>query len=168
MRGTRRSGFVLTEVLVGIGLTALLLEALFPLLSTSLLAWKSSVARMTVHQTARMAMESMIRELSLASALTWPLPGQPDSSVRFQLKEASDQTESLSFRLGTSSGLNSKTLYRVPGTGQPSPLTQNVVEVLQFRFEPPRRLWISLTVTDPERRATATLETGVTCLNAPD
>jgi type II secretory pathway component PulJ len=168
MRGARRSGFVLTEVLVGIGLTALLLQALFPMLSTSLLAWKSSVARMTAHQTARMAMESMIRELSLASALTGPLPGKPDSSARFQLRETSGQTESLSFRLGTSSGLNSKTLYRVPGSGQPSPLTQNVVEVLQFRFEPPRRLWISLTVTDPERRAAATVETGVTCRNLPD
>ena len=168
MRWLQRSGFVLTEVLVGIGLTALLLQALFPMLATSLLAWKSSVARMTAHQTARMAMESMIRELSLASALTWPPPGQPSSSVRFQLREISGQTESLSLRLGTPSGLNAKTLYRVPGSGQPSPLTQNVVDALQFRFEPPRRVWISLTVTDPERRVTATVETGVTCRNAPD
>ena len=168
MRWLQRSGFVLTEVLVGIGLTALLLQALFPMLATSLLAWKSSVARMTAHQTARMAMESMIRELSLASALTWPPSGQPASSVRFQLRQTSGQTESLSFRLGTPYGQNPKTLYRVPGSGQPSPLTQNVVDVLQFRFEPPRRLWISLTVTDPERRVTATLETAVTCRNTPD
>lgn len=168
MNRIRRSGFVLAEVLVGIGLTALLLQALFPMLSTSLLAWKSSVARITAHQTARMAMESMIRELSLASAITWPRSGQPDSSVRFQLRATPDQTENLIFRLGTSAGLNAKTLYRVPGSGQPSPLTQNVVDALQFRFEPPRRLWISLTVTDPERRVTATLETGITCRNMPD
>ena len=168
MRRTRRSGFVLMEVLVGIGLTALLLQALFPMLATSLLAWKVSVARMTAHQTARMAMESMIRELNQASAITWPPPGQISSSVRFQLRESSDQTENLSFRLGTPSGLNAKTLYRVPGSGQPSPLTQNTVDDLQVRFESPRRLWISLTVTDPERRITATVETGVTCRNAPD
>ena len=168
MRRSRRSGFVLAEILVGIGLTALLLQALFPMLSTSLLVWKSSVARMTAHQTARMAMESMIRELSLASDLTWPPPGQPASGVRFQLRETSGRTENLSFRLGTLYGQNMKTLYRVPGSGQPSPLTQNVVDVLQFRFEPPRRLWISLTVTDPERRVTATVETGVTCRNVPD
>lgn len=156
------------EVLVGIGLTALLLQALFPILATSLLAWKVSVARMTAHQTARMAMESMIRELSQASAISWPPPGQTSSSVRFQLRDSSDHTENLSFRLGTPSGLNAKTLYRVPGSGQPSPLTQNTVDDLQVRFESPRRLWISLTVTDPERRITATVETGVTCRNAPD
>ena len=168
MRRPRRAGFVLMEVLVGIGLTALLLQALFPILATSLLAWKVSVARMTAHQTARMAMESMIRELSQASAISWPPPGQTSSSVRFQLRDSSDHTENLSFRLGTPSGLNAKTLYRVPGSGQPSPLTQNTVDDLQVRFESPRRLWISLTVTDPERRVTATVETGVTCRNAPD
>ena len=164
----RRTGFVLLEVLVGLGLTTLLLQALFPLLASSLLAWQTMVARLAVHQTARMAMASMARELRLASAVSWPPPGQADSKIQFQVRQATGQVDRLTFQLGAAGGVNGKTLYRVPASGQPSPLTQDVVDSLRFQFQPPGRIWISLTVTDPTARVAAVAETSVTCLNLPD
>ena len=69
-----RSGVALVEILLGLGLTTLLLQALFPLLATSLLAWNTAVARLTAHQTARMAMESM-NDRWLLAKITGPLRG---------------------------------------------------------------------------------------------
>ena len=163
-----RSGVALVEILLGLGLTTLLLQALFPLLATSLLAWNTAVARLTAHQTARMAMESMTRELRLASAVSWPPPGQADSRIQFQVRQASGQVDRLTFQLGSSTGQNGRTLYRVPASGQPSPLTQDMVDSLVFLFQPPGRIRISLTVIDPTARVAAVAETSVTCLNLPD
>ena len=164
----QRNGVALVEILLGLGLTALLLQALFPLLATSLLAWNTAVARLTAHQTARMAMESMTRELRLASTVSWPPPGQADSRIQFQVRQASGQVDRLTFQLGSSTGQNGRTLYRVPASGQPSPLTQDMVDSLVFLFQPPGRIRISLTVTDPTARVAAVAETSVTCLNLPD
>jgi type II secretory pathway pseudopilin PulG len=168
MKKFQHEGFILTEVLIGLALTALLLQALVPLLSTSFASWRLSTARMEMHQTARMATEAMTRELRFASSVSWPLPEQPDKVIRFKKVDPSGQIQSLIFQQGSPSGINSRTLYRINSPGEPTPLTQDVVSELNFKFQPPRLIRISLTVKDAQTQITDTVETWVSCLNLPD
>ena len=59
-----RTGFSLLELLIGLALTVLLLQGMFSLLSTSVLSWRASVARTEVHQSVRLAVEAMAREVA--------------------------------------------------------------------------------------------------------
>lgn len=164
----RQSGFILIEVLVGLLLTALLMQALFPLLSMALLSWKASVARMEVHQAARMSTEAMMREIRFASAIFWPPLNQADSRIQFQKRDSAGALETLTFQQGSPSGLNQHTLYRIHYPGTPNPLTQNIVSELRFRHLPPRLIQISMTVTDTATQVSHTLETSIHCANLPD
>ena len=76
MKRRLQGGFSLVEMLIGLMLTALILQAIPPLLSTAFVSWRQSVARTATHQSGRMAMEAMTRELRLASQIVSPLPGQ--------------------------------------------------------------------------------------------
>ncbi len=167
-RRRRQSGFILMDVLLGLLLTAILMQALFPLLSTALLSWQTSVARMEVHQVARMSTEAMTREIRFASGIALPLMNEADSRIKFQKPNSSGELETLIFCQGSPSGLNPHTLYRIHSPGTPNPLTQNVVSKLSFRYLPPRLILISMTVTDPATQVAETLETSVYCVNLPD
>ena len=167
-RRRRRSGFILIDVLLGLLLTALLMQALLPLLSTALLSWKTSVGRMEVHQVARMSTEAMIRDIRFASAIAWPPLNEADSRIQFQKRDSSGTLETLTFRQGSPSGLNPNTLYRIHSPGTPNPLTQNVVSDLRFEYLPPRLILISMTVTDPATQMAETVETSIHCDNLPD
>ena len=168
IRRRRQSGLILIDVLLGLLLTALLMQALFPLLSTALLSWKASVARMEVHQAARMSTEAMMREIRFASAIFWPPLNQADSRIQFQTRDSAGALQTLTFRQGSPSGLNPHTLYRIHSPGTPNPLTQNVISELRFRYLPPRLILISMTVTDSATQVSHTLETSIHCANLPD
>ncbi len=168
MKREYRGGFSLVEVLIGLMLTALLLQGLFSLLSTSFKSWQVILARTQTHQTARMAMESMVRELRPASAINSPLPGQVLSGIRIVRPDMAGNSYSLVFQLGTTLGGNPRTVYRIAASGQPTPLTENTVTELQFELKPPRLVVIRLTVTDPQTGVSDSLDTAVTCINVPD
>lgn len=168
MKQPAPNGFSLVEVLIGLMLTALLLQSLPPLLSTTFLSWQHSVSRTVTHQAARMAMEAMTRELRLASAVVTPLAGQSTAAVEVRTSNAAGQQVRLIFQLGTTLGANRQTLYRISAAGTPTPLTPDVVTALQFRFQPPRLLTIALTVTDPQTGVADSLTGGVLCSNVPD
>ena len=164
----RRSGFILIDVLLGLLLTALLMQALLPLLSTALLSWKTSVGRMEVHQVARMSTEAMMRDIRFATAIICPKKDQVKPMITFQKRDSSGTLETLTFRQGSPSGLNPHTLYRIHSPGTPNPLTQNVVSDLRFEYLPPRLILISMTVTDPATQMAETVETSIHCDNLPD
>lgn len=168
MKISRRGGFTLAEVLIGLMLTALLMQALFSLLFTAVSSWETSVSRMVTHQTARMAMEAMTRDLRFASAIAAPLPEQPAPGIRFTKMDSAGKTQTLIFQQGQTSGKNGRTLYRISPPGEPAPLTQDVVSELVFQFQPPRLVVVSLTVTDPHTQVSDTVQTGITCVNMPD
>lgn len=168
MKQPLRNGFSLIEILIGLMLTALLLQSLPPLLSTTFLSWQHSVARTVTHQSARMAMEAMTRELRLASEVVRPAAGQSSTAVEVKLSNEAGQVSRLIFQLGTTLGANPRTLYRISSGGQPTPITENSVSQLQFAFQPPRLLTIKLTLTDPQTGGTDSLTSSVTCINAPD
>jgi prepilin-type N-terminal cleavage/methylation domain-containing protein len=168
MKKSGQGGFSLVELLVGLALTAVLFQALFSLLSTSLLSCRSSVSRTVVHQSARMAMEAMSRDLRFASSVSSPTDGKTASSIRFQRPGVGGKMETLTFQLGLPSGTYRQTIYRIIAPGQPTPLTQNAVSELRFAFHAPRLVGIVLTVTDPETGVVDTMETTVTCVNLSD
>ena len=168
MKKSGQDGFTLVELLIGLALTTLLLQALFPLLSTSLLSSRSSVSRTVVHQTARMAVEAMTRDLRFASSVSSPTVGTTTSSIHFQRPGAGGKLETLIFQLGLPQGTYHQTLYRIIAPGQSTPLTQNVVSDLRFEFYEPRMVGIVLTVTDPDTGVADTMETTVTCANLSD
>lgn len=168
MRRPAQGGFLLVEMLIGLMLTALLLQALFPLLHTSFLSWNVSVSRMVTHQTARTALAAMTRELRFASAVTAPSPGASAAGIAFILRDANGKAQALNFQRGLPAGGNSQTLYRITSPGQPVPLTENVVSGLTFQFQPPRLVVVSLTVTDAKTKISDTVQTGITCVNIPD
>ena len=168
MKRRPQGGFMLVEALVWLMLTALLLQAIFPMLAVSFLSWETSVAQMETHQTARMAMETMTRELRYASAISRPLPEQYAADLHFTKLDSSGILQNLIFKQGSSPGKNVHTLYRINTRGEPSPITQNVVSDLYFLFSPPRRVFVSLTVTDPKTQVSDTVQTSITCVNVPD
>ena len=168
MKRRRQAGFSLVELLIGLMLTALLLQGIPPLLSTSFMSWRQSVARTAMHQSARMAMEAMTRELRMASEIVSPLPGQAAAAVSVDAPDETGKTTRLTFRLGTNLGANRRTLYRISGGGQPTPLTQDTVSELRFQYRPPNLLAIDLTLTDAETGVSDSLTSAVICLNLPD
>ena len=168
MKRPAQGGFTLVELLIGLVLTALLFQGLFLLLSTSFLSWQTALARMETHQTARTATEAMTRVLRLARSIAWPPPGQSATLVRFTKRDSAGQLQTLIFQQGSPSGLNGQTLYRINTSGQPGPLTQNVVTSLSFQYQAPRLILVSMTVTDSRTKISDTVQTAVTCLNIPD
>ena len=168
MKQPGRNGFSLVEILIGLMLTALLLQSLPPLLSGSFMSWQHSVARTVTHQTARMAMEAMTRELRLASEVVRPAAGQSSTAIEVKITNEAGQVSRLIFQLGTTLGANSHTLYRISSGGQPTPITENTVSQFQVAFQPPRLVTIKLTLTDPQTGVADSLASAVTCINASD
>ena len=165
MKRRLQGGFSLVEMLIGLMLTALILQAIPPLLSTAFVSWRQSVARTATHQSGRMALEAMTRELRLASQIVSPLPGQAAAAVSVDTTDETGKTSRLTFRLGTNLGANRRTLYRISGGGQPTPLTEDTVSELRFWYKPPHLLVIDLTLTDRETGLCDSLTSAVTCLN---
>ena len=165
MKRRLQGGFSLVEMLIGLMLTALLLQAIPPLLSTAFVSWRQSVARTATHQSGRMALEAMTRELRLASQIVSPLPGQAAAAVSVDTTDETGKTTRLTFRLGTNLGANRRTLYRISAGGQPTPLTEDTVSELRFWYKPPNLLVVDLTLTDRETGVSDSLTSAVTCLN---
>lgn len=168
MKRRLQGGFSLVEMLIGLMLTALLLQAIPPLLSTAFVSCRQSVARTATHQSGRMAMEAMTRELRLASAIVSPLPGQAAAAVSVDTTDETGKTTRLTFRLGTNLGANRRTLYRISAGGQPTPLTEDTVSELRFWYKPPHLLAVDLTLTDRETGVSDSLTSAVSCLNLAD
>lgn len=68
-RKQKQLGFTLAELTVALALTAILLAALLSLLSTSLNSWQAGSTRTELQQTARYAVDMMVRELQYANSI---------------------------------------------------------------------------------------------------
>ena len=66
-RFRRQAGFTLIELMIVLTITVVLLSAMVPLLSTSLQAWRNGSSRSELQQTARFAVDSMVRDLRYGS-----------------------------------------------------------------------------------------------------
>ncbi len=141
----QQTGFTLVELLVGMALTTLLMGALFSFLFVSLKSWQFGSSQSTVQQTARISLDSMVRELRYAKAISVPTTSGTVNTITFT--NGRNPPDVVTYRLSTSSGANPRTLYRSVN-GVDNPLSENTVTALTFTVTQPRIIAISITVTD--------------------
>ena len=108
-----QQGFTLAELILGMSLTVLLLLGIGTLLSVNIQSWLNGSSRTEVQQTARYAMDMMVRELRYAKTFT----GESNYSLRFV--DANLPNNQYRYYLNTTNYI----LYREPvspaGTAQP-------------------------------------------------
>ena len=170
-RLARQDGSTLIELMIGLTLTVLLLSAVFTLLSTSLLSWSQGSSKMEVQQTARFAVDSIVRDLKFASSITI------NSSTMLTLVTSQyTSTKTIVYTLDATT-VNQK-LRREDRTGGSGaqPVTGDTfmnASVSNLSFTPlatnqagvVRTVGIVLTVNDPVKNQDFTIETAATAIN---
>lgn len=156
----RQSGFTLVELLVGMALSSLLIGVLFSFLFVSLKAWHFGSIQSALQQTARISLDTMVRELRYAKTIQSPSGDGTANTITF----TNFRNEMIIYSRGTSSGANQTTLYRRVFLTD-NPLTENTVTALSFTVVRPRTVFAVITITDVNSGQQETLRTAVTCLN---
>ncbi len=127
---TTQHGLTLIELVIGMSLILMLLTSILSLFSGSIKIWISSKNQTQIQQTARIALDTIVREVRFAHQITFK-----NMSSLVILKETG---QSNTLQLG--GGLHAKTLYiiidkskAIPAGGISSnPVTENVISNLQF------------------------------------
>jgi prepilin-type N-terminal cleavage/methylation domain-containing protein len=147
---TTQHGLTLIELIIGMSLMLTLLTGIIDLFSGSIKVWISGKNQTYIQQTARIAMDTIVREVRYAHQITFK------STSSLVVTKENGQRNTL--QLG--GGLNSRTLYIIidktkviPAGGISSnPITENVVTDLQFTPYPQnenfKAVLITLEVTD--------------------
>ncbi|MDF2634693.1 MAG: hypothetical protein K0R78_1567 [Pelosinus sp.] len=123
-------GLTLIELIIGIALMLLVLHSTVDLFSGSIKVWIFGKNQSHIHQTARIAVDAIVREIRYAHQITF----KNTSSLLITTKNGDYKT----LQLG--GGLHSKTLYLItdktnaipPGGISTNPITENLVTNLQF------------------------------------
>jgi len=158
---TAEHGFTLIELMIGMTLTTILLSGLLSFLSTHLTIWKVEKHRTSMQQTARIAVDKVMRELRYAQDISL--------NNTHSLKITKISGEINTFQLG--GGLNENTVYviidktrTIPAGGiSTNPITENVVTNLLFTPYPQsansQAILITLEVTDSSTGQKQTIHT---------
>jgi len=167
---SRQAGVTLIEVMVSLILTVVLLSALVPLFASSIDSWQRGYSRSEVQQTARVAVDSMVRDLRYGRNFS----KISDNEIAF----TDSHGRSSRYRLDTTSHI----LYNILSNGTPQPVTGvNVKDstnvliygnygVAQALFDWPsapsgddrdRAVYIYLTATDTVTGQSITIHTAV-------
>jgi len=160
---SNQQGFTLVELMIGLALTVILLSGIFGLLDSSLRSWRFGSGRTEVQQTARYAMDTMVRELKYGTNF------HADNAYTISYVEASTGN-SYKYFLDTTDHI----LYRQPvipaGTSQPVTglNVQNSTNVLinqenqtLFQSSDSNAVKITLTATDTVTNQSVALRTVV-------
>lgn len=164
-----QQGFTLAELILGMSLTVLLLSGIGTLLSVNIQSWLNGSSRTEVQQTARYAMDMMVRELRYAKNFTSESAYSNKYSVLFN-DTSTPAPNKYRYYLQTTNHI----LYREPVSpdGTPQPVTganvngsTNVVintnnETL-FEVLDNNTVVITLTATDIVRNQSYTLRSVV-------
>lgn len=132
---TTDQGFTLLELIIGITLTLLLLPGMLNLFSTSITILNTEISRTNLLQTARIAVDGVLREIRYAQDISL------NHTKSLTITKLNGETNT--FQLGE--GLHGNTLYiiidktkAIPVGGiSTNPLTENVVTNLVFSTYPP-------------------------------
>ena len=173
-RRSTQAGATLVELVVGVCLTGILMTAVFNLLTVSLQARAQAARWLEIQQTARHAVDSMVRDIRYANAIIAVSPERV--TIRTQLFGSDtitywlDKAEAAAvIRQNKNANINQ------PVTGGGSSTT---ISVSRLHFETlrvnaagqPLTVGIELTVTDlaadPAQRLSYTLSTAVTAMNS--
>lgn len=156
----QQRGFTLLELMIGFTLSIVLLAAVVPALSINVKVWFEGSAGTEVQQSARHAVDTMVRELRYGD--TYSLQSSTDISFR-------DIKSGTTVRYFLSGGK----LYReTVGSPQPltgdNPVTAQVVvhspsgeELFSLRGDQPSVVYIALAATDTVTNQNVTLRTAV-------
>jgi len=143
-------GVTLIEVVVGMVLMVILLSGMARLFSGSLLIWTAEKNRTSMEQTARIAVDDIVREIRYAQRISL------NSSQSLTIEKVNGEINT--FQLG--GGLHASTLYMIidkrgaspVGGVSASPITENIVTTLSFTPYPDsttiQAIIITLEVTD--------------------
>ena len=154
-------GVTLIELMIGMTLTIILLAGMLSMLGTSLTIWKTEKSRTSMQQTARIAVDKVVRDMRYAKELSL--------NHTHSLSVTKLSGEINTFQLG--GGLHESTLYMItdktrviPSGGiSTNPITENVVTSLQFTPYPDmsniQAIVITLEVTDPSTGEQQTIHT---------
>jgi prepilin-type N-terminal cleavage/methylation domain-containing protein len=123
-------GLTLIELVIGMALILCLLSGIVGLFSGSLKVWLFGKQQSHLNQTARIAMDSIVKEIRYAQQITLK------NTSSLVVRKVNGEIRTL--QLGE--GLHSKTLYVIidktkaipPGGISSSPITENLVTNLQF------------------------------------
>jgi type II secretory pathway pseudopilin PulG len=159
------AGFTLVELAIGMTLTIILMSAVFGLLSVSLTSSRIGIAKVEAQETARVAVDAMVREIrNDALDITVPATNTTSSTLSILIADDQDSTK----RNTVTFYVASKTLYRKldkwNGNSGTFPVTEGTVTDLLFKVEHPRTVKISVTVQTADD-SIFSLETSVAGLN---
>lgn len=164
---TAQHGLTLIELIVSTSLMLILLIGIVDLFSGSIKIWILNKNQTQIQQAARIAMDTIVREIRYAHQITFKSP----SSLVITKENGQNNT----LQLG--GGFNAKTLYiiidktkAIPAGGVSSnPITENLVTNLQFipypQNEPFKAVLITLEVTDESTGGKKLLHTACYPLN---
>ncbi len=108
---TKQAGFTLIEAMIWLTVTGLILAALVPLFSASIVSWHKSSNQSEVQQTARLAIDSMVRDLKFSRDIV----KKNDNELSF----IDSQGRQSGYRLNT----NIHILYNLLSNDNPQPVT---------------------------------------------
>jgi prepilin-type N-terminal cleavage/methylation domain-containing protein len=83
------SGFTLPEVIVSVTVMSIMIGSLLSYVHFAGMVWIKTHQHITLSSEANVLLDALERELSQAKAVTYPLPGNDDESLRY-VKEVSD------------------------------------------------------------------------------
>lgn len=158
---TSQQGLSLVELVVSMIILTIVLTGMLHLFSQSLLLWNLEKSHTNLEQTARIAVNSIMKELRYARVISL------NSPQSFSITKISGEVNT--FHLG--GDLHTKTLYMVidKQNAQPrggistNPLTENIVTHLVFtpypEISPLQAILITLEVTDPQTHEKQTVHT---------
>ncbi|MBP2635082.1 MAG: hypothetical protein H6Q72_989 [Firmicutes bacterium] len=132
-----KKGMTFIELVMGMVITTLLMAAIISNLSTSIITWQAGKNRSELESTARLAIDSIVREIRYASNLQL----NSKSSITITKKNSATNKiqEIITFRYGSS---EAKAIYKITdktpsggGIGT-NPLTPAVIRNLEFTYDP--------------------------------
>jgi type II secretory pathway pseudopilin PulG len=131
------NGMTLIELVIGMALTTMLIAVFVNNLSTSLIAWQAGKTRSEVESTARLAFDSITREIRYANNLH--LDSKSSITITKHNFANGKIQEKITFRYGSK---ESRAIYKITdktasggGIGT-NPLTPAVVKNLEFEYDP--------------------------------
>lgn len=132
-----KNGMTFIEVVLGMVIATLLMAALITNLSTSIIAWQAGKNRSEIEATARLAIDSIVREIRYANNLE--LTSKSSITITKKNSATNKIQEKITFRYGSN---EAKAIYKITdktpsggGIGT-NPLTLAVIRNLEFGYDP--------------------------------
>lgn len=148
------SGFTLIELLIGMLLVVILMSAVFGLLSVSLTSSRIGTAKVEAQETARTAIDAMVREIRMeALDITIPATDTTSNTLSIRVADKVDTTRQNTVTFYLASNVLYRKLDKWDGTSGTFPMTEGTVTALSFEVTHPRSVKISLTVKTPNASA---------------